>query len=438
MRNRKTGRRLWACLPALLVALLSQWPVFAAEPVAAAGKPADFRSQNFLVHTDVPPAEAKALLERLETMLKLISGYWGREPSGIIECYIVRDLANWPDGAMPAGGVAKIREGAGVTISESLRSANTFVAKATVYSVADIGVPQHEAVHAYCQQTFGSVGPLWYAEGMAEMGQYWREGNLEVSCHPGVLEHIQKAQPKRTMREILDTNRQAGDTWENYAWRWALCHLLANNPNYKAQFRPLGVGLLLEQAVSFEETYGAVADQISFEYDFFLNHIDRGYRVDLCAWDWKRKFATPPPGGTPIAAKVKAAAGWQPSGATLTAGTPYAYTASGTWQTAKDAKPVAADGGDKGKKNAPGRLVGIIMRASEPGQRFDISKPFELSEPFDLSEQGTFTPTSHGRLFLRCFDQWNELADNSGTVSFKLKLAAVGDPLPTPMATKPR
>lgn len=80
------------------------------------------------------------------------------------------------------------------------------------------------------------------------------------------------------------------------------------------------------------------------------------------------------------------------------------------------------------------------MRASEPGQRFDISKPFELSEPFDLSEQGTFTPTSHGRLFLRCFDQWNELADNAGTVSFKLKLAAVGDPLPTPTptATKPR
>jgi len=54
MRNRKTGRRLWACLPALLVALFAQWPVFAAEPVAAAGKPADFRSQNFLVHTDVP------------------------------------------------------------------------------------------------------------------------------------------------------------------------------------------------------------------------------------------------------------------------------------------------------------------------------------------------------------------------------------------------
>ena len=103
MRNRKNGSRLWACLPALLMALFAQWTVFGAEPVAAARKPADFRSQHFLVHTDVPPAEAKALLERLETMLKLISGYWGREPSGIIECYIVRDLANWPDGASIGG-----------------------------------------------------------------------------------------------------------------------------------------------------------------------------------------------------------------------------------------------------------------------------------------------------------------------------------------------
>ncbi len=64
MRNRKTGRRLWACLPALLVALLSQWPVFAAEPVAAAGKPADFRSQNFLVHTDVPVVNTNDLEHR--------------------------------------------------------------------------------------------------------------------------------------------------------------------------------------------------------------------------------------------------------------------------------------------------------------------------------------------------------------------------------------
>jgi len=96
MRNRKNRRRLWACLPALLVALFAQWPVFAAEPVAAAGKPADFRSQHFLVHTDVPPAEAKALLERLETMLKLISGYWGRKPSSsnVTSCGI------WPTGPM--------------------------------------------------------------------------------------------------------------------------------------------------------------------------------------------------------------------------------------------------------------------------------------------------------------------------------------------------
>ena len=56
------------------------------------------------------------------------------------------------------------------------------------------------------------------------------------------------------------------------------------------RFRPLGLGFLGEQKVSFEETYGAMAAEISFEYLFFVAHLEQGYRVDLCSWDWKKKF----------------------------------------------------------------------------------------------------------------------------------------------------
>ncbi len=54
-----------------------------------------------------------------------------------------------------------------------------------------------------------------------------------------------------------------------------------------------------------------MAKEISFEYVQFLKNFDRGYRADLCSWDWKAKFN----GLTnrPLTAKVKAAAGWQPS-----------------------------------------------------------------------------------------------------------------------------
>ncbi len=206
-------------------------------------------------------------------MLTLISKYWGRPPAGVIECNVVRDLSRWPAGRLDPEGVAKIQEEAGVTLTQTLTLGGQKVAaKAVVYAVAKSGVAQHEAVHAYCGQSFGTCGPLWYAEGMAEMGQYWRPGEASVRIHPIVLEYLQNTRPQ-SLNDIVNTHSArnlTGDSWQNYAWRWALCHLLANNTNYRDRFRPLGLGFLTEQKVSFEETYGPMAKEISFEYLFFV------------------------------------------------------------------------------------------------------------------------------------------------------------------------
>src|SRR5690606_30887307 len=171
--------------------------------------------------------------------------------------------------------------GGGVTASTVLTRGNSFLAKATVYAGARRGTPQHEAVHAYCSQSFGTTGPVWYSEGMAEMGCYWRENDPAVNCDEVIVRYIRGSEPK-SLNEIVNGNETTGDSWQNYAWRWALCHLLANNKNYADRFRPLGLGLLTKQDVSFEQTYGAMAQEIAFEYRFFLQHLERGYRVDLC------------------------------------------------------------------------------------------------------------------------------------------------------------
>ena len=371
-----------------------------------AGTPADYRSQNFILHTDLSSAEAKELLSRLETMLGLISKYWGRPCSGPVECYVVKDLGNWSGKKLDPAGLAKIAEGAGVTITEKLTGERAFLAKSTVYAVADRGTPQHEAVHAYCEQTFGEVGPVWYSEGMAEMGQYWRDSDNAVRCNEEVVKYIRSASP-RTLNEIVNAKAITGDSWENYCWRWALCHLLANNPNYSAQFRPLGLGFLTGKDVSFEKTYGSMADQIAFEYLFFLKHFDVGYRVDLCSWDWKRKFR-PLGGSASITVKINAAEGWQPSNATVTAGTDYEYTATGKWQMSRNGNSVDAQGNERGD----GRLMGIVL------------KDYQLSNEFELGAKGAFTAPGDGQLYLRAHDAWHELADNKGSVSVKLKAAA--------------
>src|SRR5262245_29165916 len=122
MRVRSSARlRVALSLPFLVAALSARGAdTTAPQPRAAVGPaaPADYRSAHFLVHTDLPVKDAKELLDRLETMLALISRYWGRPSVGTIECYVVKDLANWPQGSLEPRGRAKIAEGAGVTQTE--------------------------------------------------------------------------------------------------------------------------------------------------------------------------------------------------------------------------------------------------------------------------------------------------------------------------------
>lgn len=377
---------------------------------------ASYSSKNFLVHTDLSPAKAKELLNRLETMLGHMTRYWGRPNRKTIECYVVDQLKNWPEGAIDPRALPSIRANAGITLTAILTSGNRFAAKSRVYAVSHRGTPQHEAVHAYCAQTFGTTGPVWYSEGMAEVGNYWREKDSKaVHCNEIVVRYLRRSKPK-LLREIVRPDQTAGDSWQNYAWRWALCHLLGNNPNYAPRFRPLGLALLTKKnGVTFQRVYGPMAREISFEYLFFLKHLERGYRVDLCSWDWKAKYRIPR-GGSSVTARILAARGWQPGRLRVTEGQKYAYSATGTWKTGTEGKPIDAGGSEEG----PGRLMGIV---------FDN---YTLSEPFELDTYGVFKSPTDGKLLLRCRDKWNEIADNSGTIRVRLKIAGRGKPLPRP------
>ncbi len=411
--------------------------------------PKDFRSPNFVVHTDLSAAEADELLKRLETMLTLISKYWGRPNKNPIECFVVKDLAMWPPNSLDPEGWAKIEEGAGVTRSQTLTSGQTgqlVAAKSKVYAIADRGVPQHEAVHAYCHQNFGRAGPLWYAEGMAELGQYWREGESRVNCHPGVVKYIRGSEPK-SLNAIVNNNDKTGDSWQNYAWRWALCHLLANNPNYFDRFRPLGLGILMDKPdATFEKVYGSMAKEISFEYLFFLQHFDLGYEVTLTAWDWKTKFRRAT-NSAAVTCTIEANRGWQASRLQVKSGDVLEVLLDGSWSVSAagtelnpfgdevpDSKPAFEKAAAKSKKTAPKKtskaelleeLPAVVPYESsfKPGQLIGVLlNDYELSEPFAIPADGLFKAPGDGQLFLRCEDAWCQLADNKGKVNVKFKL----------------
>lgn len=368
--------------------------------------PREIRSDHFLLYTDLSDRSTQILLAKLEVMYELVGQYFRKAPRQPVICYVIKDLAQWSDRGLAPQGVAKIAEGAGVTLTRTLRSKG--LVESIVYSCEDHGVCQHEAVHAFCALTFGSTGPVWFAEGMAEMGQYWKPDQLAVDINPRVIRYLQDAEPKR-MAAIVAAGQVTGDSWQAYAWRWALCHLLANNPNYAKRFKQLGLNLMSKRNDdSFDNAFGPVAANISFEYDQFVENFGNGYRVDLCVWDWNTPSKKVPKSGH-AKAQVIGRAGWQATRVWINEGVSYDHVAEGTWGVGKGSEDLSADGSSTGE----GELIGALLN------------DFELSKPFVLGQKKTWVGPGEGQLYLRCRDAWTELEDNSGELSVAFRRTPV-------------
>ncbi|MDG1874727.1 MAG: hypothetical protein P8J27_12500 [Mariniblastus sp.] len=366
----------------------------------APGKPRDLRSDHFILYTDLSDRSANVLLAKLETMFNLVSGYYSARPNAPIEVYVVSNFNLWPRDQFEPTAVNKIMEPAGVTISKTNRQSG--FTKAIVYSCDNHSIVQHESVHAFCAQTFGSTGPVWYSEGMAEMGQYWKPGELAVNIDSVVITYLTSAKPKK-MADIIAAGQITGDSWQAYAWRWALCHLLASNPNYSRRFKKLGMNLMAGKPDSFEAAYGKVADKISFEYDQFVRNFGNGYRVDLCAWEWKKCANISSDNN--LKQVVKADHGWQATKLKVREGVSYDAATKGNWKITAGGNEMTARGDDQGR----GKLIGVILTG------------FELGEPFDLGTRGSFVAKTEGQLYVRCRDEWTGLEDNSGEVTMYLR-----------------
>ncbi len=391
------------------------------------------RSARLLVHTDLQPTEAHALLARLEQVLDESSDYWRRPATGLIECYVIDDLKNWPEDAIPHPMVPLVVDKiGGITLVGDVGAGIQSRKKVTVLATSRYGVAEHEVVHAYCGQTFGVTGPAWYREGIAQVFAYGFGEDNGVHCPEEFLAQFKSGRPKplpeivrggafaqRLASSLVDKLNRHEDlaglipigAWsesdvreldqlkEAYAWSWLACHLLYHNPNYQARFKSLGQAYLARQEETFGELFTPVMKELAFEYEFTIRHLDIGYRVDLCCWEWDKRFRCAEHGRS-ISARIAAARGYQASGLRVTGGQKYRFKARGTWSTAAQSLATSADGDAYGF----GRLDGVVMHN------------YQLSESFSLGARGEFQAPSDGLLYLRCRDYWSQLDDNEGSV----------------------
>ena len=399
-----------------------------------------YRSDNFRIHSDLAEDAAQAMLVRMESTLRQVSNYWRRPLQGTIEAFVVDDLTLWSMEDLPHPMTRLLLEHVGgVTIPNYAEEGERSKNRAVIYATARSRVVQHEVVHAYCCQTFGTCGPDWYKEGMADLICLLPGKQRSVRCPEEAIAALHN-ENQPSIQKILDApsftaslfdvlKRAAslveGDdlamldalptAWgmaedavlrkvkQSYAQSWALCHFLALNKNYSQRFRRMGLDLLQGVEVEFDQVFAADRQRLDFEFERFLTNMDQGYRVDLCRWEWDKSFVTMAPGRN-RSLLVQAAAGYQPTGCSVTRGATYKFHAEGSWQIAPGGDRISA----KGASGGSGRLSAAVL------------SNYQLGNEFALGESGEFVADVSGELYVRCQDSWNEIADNAGIMRLRL------------------
>ena len=297
----------WRCgFLALLVTGLCFLPCPAAEPDDADVAIRVIKQRNFVVHTDLADDATGRFIARMNATLHRAEKYWGKRLPGRIECYLVKDLRRWTCGDLPDHGAhAVLREIGGATEVVPSSRDESSRRRARIYATTKVGVAEHEVIHAYCVQTFGTTGPCWYREGMAQFGSYDRTS--EEQSFPEHVAEFLRNQTSLSVEQIVERNEftsglfesipdaeeSSGNDWitedrlsqstttespskqrqtimHHYWESWALCCFLEQHPHYRERFRLLGECYMRKQQGIFGEFFGSVATELSRDFRDFV------------------------------------------------------------------------------------------------------------------------------------------------------------------------
>ena len=361
-------------------------------------------SPHFLLHTDVSDRNAQILLDTLETMIVLVSNYFGRPPAGILECYVVRDLQQWPPGLIPPEGVAKISEPAGVTLSVrvgQLGQVHRLLLRQDRRGAARIGarlLPADLRRHGtdVVRRRRRRDGAL--LEERPAGGRDRPRGHQlpeELAAEEDAGHRGRRSDHRRFMASVRLAVGLVPSAGQQPELRGPL-QGLGHRPDEPAarllvreRVRPDGAGNLVRVRL--------LRPALGQRFSLRPVRLAVGPQVPVLA------------GQGYVTVKVAAKYGWQATGVKLAAGQAFDYAAKGHLEAAVRTASLTADGDADGQ----GRLAGIIM------------KEFSLGEPFDLGTRGTCTAPQEGDLYLRCRDGWNQIGDNDGTISVHLRKSPV-------------
>ncbi len=288
----------------------------------------------------------------------------------------------------------------------------------------------HEATHAFMFAAFGTCGPPWYMEAMAEfLGTHALDDNrLTLGAFPagpddvpgwGRIRMVREAAAAGrplSVEEILAFTDDAYLRNEPYAWCWALAAFLDGHPRYHDRFRRLPNELAAgDFNPRVREIFADDWRQLQAEWRVFIYDLDFGDDLVRSAID----FAPGQPLEGEQELAVRADRGWQSSGVWLAAGQTYRLAASGRYQVASQPRPWWCEPGGVTIRYIHGRPLGMLLAAIVPDD-FDHDSTQGFLSPVAVGLGATLAPVQSGVLYLRINDHPSELSDNAGTLQVRV------------------
>jgi hypothetical protein len=280
----------------------------------------------------------------------------------------------------------------------------------------------HESTHAFMYANFGTCGPPWYMEGLAELLATHRltNGKLTLGQFPAsrhevpnwgriklVRGAVQSGRPM-SLDEILAYSTDAYLKNEAYGWSWAVAAFLDGHPRYRDRFRALPGELEVEDFNrQFRSRFADDWPELSVEWQVFIHELDYGYDLARNAV----KFGTVEP-AEQSTITIAADRGWQSSGVRVEPGSEYNITATGRYQLADAPKVWWCEPDGVTIRYHRGRPLGILLAMVVP----DDVAAGPWPDPIPIGAAGTLSVQAAGTLFFKINDSPSELSDNAGSL----------------------
>ncbi|MGN6545472.1 MAG: hypothetical protein ACTHK7_10530 [Aureliella sp.] len=294
----------------------------------------------------------------------------------------------------------------------------------------------HEGTHWFMVRKFGSAGPPWLMEGLAEWlaTHRWQDGQLQMGIIPhspddvpmwGRITLIQQQLADGlapSLETIMHYDARAHQSTDAYAWSWAAVVFFEHHPSTRDAFHKLLDGPLPSDATTTTQLMRALQNRKPFvraEWSAMLTGLDYGFQPERELVQLNHRTR---PLDQAATVSVRADNGWQATGISVRAGQSVHVSAQGRYVVGSEPKPWICEPQGVTLRYRNGQPLGKLLLAIATPQ----PKEPEFSETLPIAPVGAdarIAAQASGEILLRINETGAGLDDNSGQLSVTIEPA---------------